>query len=297
MTKMAAIFIIATIILVYIVLSAYGARRCMEIPREPLEVTAGSTGLEYENVSFTSRTDNIVLKGWYFPVGGESAIILINGGFNHRIDENSDTLGLTRALVEKGYSILLFDLRGRGESEGKGLALSNIDEDIGGAVDFLGNRGYTPGRICLMGFCAGAVQACIYSSRNSIGVVVLDGCFLDVPTMVVREAATTGVPQFLTRAFVPGLLVMTRLIYGYKLVNPIDIIADVECPVLFVHEENDEFTTLEETNKLFGTSTNPANEVWEAMNTEHSRAFRNYPGEYIDKIDGFLRKNIGRPAD
>ena len=80
---MTIIIVIAVILVVYTGLSMYGAKRSMEIPRELLEVTADSTGLEYENISFTSREDNVLLKGWYFP-GGENVIIIVNGGFNPR---------------------------------------------------------------------------------------------------------------------------------------------------------------------------------------------------------------------
>jgi alpha/beta superfamily hydrolase len=290
---MIASIVIAVILVVYIGLSAYGAKRCMEIPRELLEVTADSTGLVYENIEFVARNDNVLLKGWYFPGESDTAIIMVNGGFNPRVDDNSDTLGLTEALVGKGYNMLLFDLRGRGESEGKGQALTNIDEDIGGAVDYLTNRGFSLDRICLMGFCSGAAQACLYACRNNMGILVLDGCFIDVPTMVVREVATVGIPQFLTRMFVPGLLVMTRLIYGYKVVNPLDVIDDVKCPVLFIHEEYDEFTTWQETERLYLASSNPADEIWQVKDSEHSQSFRNYPREYAEKIDGFIRKHSG----
>jgi alpha/beta superfamily hydrolase len=286
------IIVIAVILVVYIGLSMYGAKRSMEIPRELLEVTADSTGLEYENVSFTSRRDDVLLKGWYFP-GGETAIIIVNGGFNPRVDDNSDTLGLTTELVKKGYSILLFDFRGRGESEGEGRSLSNIDEDIGGVYDYLLGRGHTLNDTCLMGFCSGAVQACIYASRNEMGLLILDGCFISVPTMVVREAATTIAPEFLARIFIPGLFLMTKMIYGYELVNPIDVVGAIKCPTLFIHEEYDEFTTLEETKSLYSASSNPANEIWEVSESDHSHAFRNYPEEYVGKIHGFIMKNAG----
>jgi alpha/beta superfamily hydrolase len=289
---MTIIIVIAVILVVYTGLSMYGAKRCMEIPRESLEVTADSTGLEYENISFTSREDNVLLKGWYFP-GGETAIIVVNGGFNPRVDDNSDTLGLTRELVKKGYSVLLFDFRGRGESEGAARSLSNIDEDIGGAYDYLIGRGHTLNQTCLMGFCSGAVQACIYASRNDTGVLILDGCFISVPTMVVREAATTTAPEFLARLFIPGLFLITKLVYGYELVNPIDAVGAIKCPTLFIHEEYDKFTTLEETEKLYNVSSNQVNEIWEVSESDHSHAFRNYPEEYVGKIHGFIMKHAG----
>ena len=290
---MIAVIVIVIILVVYTGLSTYGAKRAMEIPREYLEVTAETTGLEYEDVAFTSRTDSVLMKGWYFPGGGEKAIIIVNGGFRPRVDENSDTLGLTTAMVSKGYNVLLFDMRGRGESEGKGLELSNIDKDIGGAVDYLRVRGYGIEKICLLGFCSGATQVCLYASRNDIGTAILDGCFLSVPTMAVREVATTGAPEFAARIFIPGLIVMAKLMYGYDLINPIDAIGNIKCPVLLIHEENDRFTSLEETERLYNAVTSPVKEMWEVKESLHSQAFRNFPEGYLEKVDGFLKKQAG----
>ncbi len=288
---------IGILLVVYLGLSAYGAREGMEIPRLPLTYKPASLGLPYEDASFKSRGDGVLLKGWYLPGEKNSVILIVHGGFQNRIDDNVDTLGLTRALVKTGYSVLLFDLRGRGESEGKGLALSNIGPDIGGAVDYLKSRGYSAGDICILGFCSGAASACIFASQNSLGALILDGCFIDVPTEVARQAKAIGIPQFLESFFMPGGLFFARVLYDYHVVNPIDVIHNVACPILFIHEENDEFITWEETLELFRASGNPANEVWEVSDTQHSQSFRTHPTEYIEKVDEFInRASISLPT-
>ena len=288
---MVTIIVVAILFVAYFVISGLGARETMEIPRKLLVVTPDATGMKYEDVAFTSRDGDVTLKGWYFTGGDDSVIVMVNGGFRNRVDDNSDTLGLTGALVEKGHNVLLFDLRGRGESEGVARALSNIDEDIGGAFDYLIDRGHTLDHICLMGFCSGAVQACIYASRNDTEMLILDGCFISVPTMVVRQAATTMAPEFLAWVFIPGCFLITKLVYGYELVNPIDVVGDVQCPILFIHEELDEFTSLEETERLYNAATNPANEIWEVKDSDHSQAFLNYPEEYAGRISNFVKKH------
>ncbi len=282
--------VIAAVLVVYFGLSAYGAGQTMLIPRLPLEGNPGSAGLIYEDIEFQSRGDNTILRGWYMPGSRDDVILIVNGGFQNRLDDNVGTLGLTGALVQKGYSVLLFDQRGRGESDGKGLALSNIDQDIGGAIDFLKEKGHPLEKICLMGFCSGAVSSCIFASRNSVGSLILDGCFISIPMMVVRQGASVGPPEFLVWIFIPGVFLMTKTLYGYDMVNPIDVVGDIECPVLFIHEEKDEFITKKETERLFKASTNPSNEIWEVVSVNHSRAFQEYPEEFIGRIDSFINK-------
>jgi pimeloyl-ACP methyl ester carboxylesterase len=287
--KWLAISIVIVVIL-YSGLSGFGAKMAMEIPRLPLISPPPPAVLKYENISFTSRDDAVTLKGWFFPGDNRAAVIIVNGGFENRVDDNSDTLGIAAALVKKGYGVLLFDLRGRGESEGKGRSLSNIDRDLGGAVDYLGGREYAPENVFILGFCSGAASACIFAAQNDIGAVILDGCFIDVPTMVTREAATYHIPSWLVRLFTPGLSFMSRLLYSYREVDPIDVVGNIKCPVFFIHEEYDDFITWDETQQLYRASHNPANRIWQVAGALHSQSFRTSPEEYIAKVDDFLKK-------
>jgi hypothetical protein len=112
--------IFASVLAIYVGASIFGASACMRIPRLPLqESSPASVGLEFQNVSFTSRTDGVELKGWFLPASSDSVILIVNGGFQNRVDPIVGTLNLSRDLVNRGYNILLFDLRGRGESLGE----------------------------------------------------------------------------------------------------------------------------------------------------------------------------------
>lgn len=282
--------VLAVILVLYVGLSVFGARLAMEIPRLPLDTegSPASIGLAYEDVSFTSRGDGVLLRGWHLPAGGESVIIIVHGGFQNRLDENVNTLWLAHDLVEEGYDILLFDLRGRGESEGKGLSLSNIERDMGGAVDYLKGEGYPLERVYIIGFCSGAASACIFASQNDIGAMVLDGCFADIHDMVIRQASLRGIPRFLVEFCAPGVLLMADIIYGYELVNVQDVVAEVTCPIFFIHEENDELITRQEMERLFQLSVNLANDFWEVPGADHSRSYDACPAGYIERVHGFF---------
>jgi uncharacterized protein len=283
---------LAVILVLYLGLSIYGARKAMEIPRLALgKDTPASVGLMYEDVVFTSLDDRVSLKGWYLPGRFDSVIIIVHGGFQNRLDENVNTLELARDLVQNGWSVLLFDLRGRGESEGKALSLSNIEKDIGGSVDYLKTRGYSDKHVFVIGFCSGAASACIFASRNNLGGLVLDGCFATVTGMVVNQAKKLGIPEFLVKGFAPGILCMARLSYGYRTINPIDDVGKIACPIFFIHEEKDDVITWEETQLLYRNSTNPANQIWEVEAAEHSQSYKSQPAEYIKRVSNFFLNN------
>jgi pimeloyl-ACP methyl ester carboxylesterase len=289
--------VLGVVLVLYLGISWYGAKTAMEIPRLPVVYDPAALGTSYENVAFPSRGDNLTLTGWFLPGVNKDVILVVNGGFQNRIDDNSDTGGLARALAAEGHNILLYDLRGRGESEGKGRSLLHIDEDIGGAVDYLVGRGFATDAICILGFCSGAASAAMYAGGNGVGSLILVGCFIDMHTMVIRQAQSINAPTFLAYLFWPGGIVFTRLFYGYHVVNPIDVMPGIACPVLFVHEELDDFSSSAETQRLYHAAPNPANEVWEVPGAVHSQVFRVRPAEFVAKIGEFIDRTIGLSAD
>jgi pimeloyl-ACP methyl ester carboxylesterase len=285
--------ILAVILVLYISLSIFGAVAAMVIPRLPVNGSPSSVGLAYENVAFHSRGDGVLLKGWFITGKSNMVLIVVHGGFANRLDYVVDTLNLTHDLVGRGYNVLLFDLRGRGESSGKGRSLSNIDRDIGGAVDYVVSRGFPPGKTGIIGFCSGAASATIFASRNNVGALVLDGCFTSVQKMVDRQAAQRKIPLFFLDFFWPGVLQSGKYLYKFRLINPIEVISDVRCPVLFIHEEYDDLVTLEDTYLLLEKAGNSDNELWQIKGAKHSEGYTIDPTAFLNKIDTFLSSRLG----
>ena len=282
----------AVIIAIYAGTSVLGAATAMDIPRLPLNGSPASVGLSFQDVAFDSRVDKVHLEGWFIPSSGDAVLVMINGGFQNRIDPVVDTLNLAHDLAQKGYNILLFDLRGRGESRGKGHSLSNENKDIGGAIDYLEARGYPADKIGLIGYCSGAANACIFASQNNIGGLVLDGCFSSVEDMVYNQASTHGIPRLPVDIFLPAVRIAASLFYGYKEINPINVVSNVRCPIFFIHEENDDLVSTGDDVALTKASDSQTNMLWQVDNTLHVRAYRNYPEEYVTKVSEFFNSAL-----
>jgi uncharacterized protein len=285
-----ALKIIATFVALYIVLTILGAVLVMRIPRLPVNGSPAAVGLTYSDVSFPSRNNRITLKGWYLTGEGDKVILVVHGGFQNRIDDVVDTLGLAHDLVNRGYNVLLFDLCGRGESTGKGLSMITNEQDIGGAVDYLHSLGYPTANINIIGFCSGAASSAIFIGGESVGAVVLDGCFSTVRNMVTAQAITKGVPKSLLDFFYPGLSVAVKLFYGYTPIDPIDTVPHATCPILFIHEQNDNLVSLTEMNQLLKASKNQSDDLWEVSGAEHSEGYKSNPSPYINEVDNFFQK-------
>jgi len=288
--------VFVSILTIYIGFSILGAAASMQIPRLLVEGSPALAGLSYQDVSFFSRIDRVNLKGWFIPGEGNSALIIVHGGFQPRVDPTIDTLSLTHDLVAKGYNILLFDLRGRGESAGKGLSLSNMDKDIGGAVDFLTDIGYPAHKIGIVGYCSGAAGVCIFASQEVVGAVVLDGCFTSVWDMVSNQASTRGIPHLAVDIFLPGVQLAAIVFYGYQPVNPIDVIDHVRCPILFIHEEDDDLVSTLDNLELENKSGHVTSIIWQVEHTAHSQAYQTHPVEYVTRLDSFFQSAFIMPG-
>ncbi|MGD1039792.1 MAG: alpha/beta hydrolase [Dehalococcoidales bacterium] len=280
--------VVLGLIVLYVALCAIGAVLAMRIPRLPLKGSPASAGLSYTDVSFPSRNSNFTLEGWFIHGAGNKTIIIVHGGFQNRLDDNVDTLDLTKSLVADGYNVLLFDLRGRGESQGTGLNILTNEDDIGGAVDYLNSRGITEDDAGIIGFCSGAASTAIFTSQENVGAVVLDGCFASVETMVNRQASERHIPTFLVDSFIPGLEITVKLFFGAVPQDPINVVPEINCPVFFIHEQDDNLTTTQETDELFAAAKNPADEFWEIPGALHSEGYKADPVDYVNKVNAFF---------
>lgn len=277
------IAIIITLLIAYFGATAYIAQRAMVIPRLPLEGTPADVGLEYEDVSFLSEGDNTELKGWFIPAGNSSGIVIVNGGYQNRLDATIPTLQLTKDLIDNGYSVLLFDLRGRGESEGRGLTLTNNDWDIRGAVNYLKSRELN--RIYILGFSSGAASSVL--SGAEVDGMVLDSCFASVREMFIRGMIKEGYPKLIAEISSPGVFLIARVVYGYQAQNPEDRIGDVACPILLIHGEEDTGIPVGDAHKLHDASSNPLNGLWVVPGSDHCQAYNTEPISYMERVTSF----------
>jgi fermentation-respiration switch protein FrsA (DUF1100 family) len=282
---------IAAILAVYLAISAYIAHSLMKVPRLPLGDNPASVGLSYEDVAFPSRVDKLTLRGWYIAGEREFTIIIVTGMRQNRVDYSIGILEITRDLAAKGYSVLLLDQRGRGESEGKGVLLTNFERDIGGAVDYIKGRGCPAQKIGFIGFSAGAASAIVFASQDNVAALVSDSCFANVAdTFIGKGASESGLPRPIIKIFGLGTLFMSRIMYGYRKVNPIDRIADVACPILFIQGEKDDLVPVEDAYKLFAASGKPSDEIWIVPDAEHTETYCIDPIGYIERVASFLAK-------
>ena len=281
--------LIIVVVVAFLGISVFLGHSMTTVERVPIEGNPALLGLSYEEVSFPSIDDDLTLHGWYLPVqDSESVIIMIHGADGNRADSSIGMLEIASGLVEHGYNVLMFDLRGHGESEGNRMSAGFYEKrDLLGAVDYVKGRGFE--RIGVLGFSVGAATALTGTAENDdVDAVVADSSFADLKEMMDPEfSKRTKFPKF----FLGPLLFMVKIMYGvdFNAIKPVESVPRIEPrPILFIHGELDETVPLEHAYRLRAASQNPESQLWVVPEAGHVRAYITHPEEYISRITAFF---------
>lgn len=280
----------------YFAISFRVAQTVTQVERLPLDPPASSIAATHEDVTFNSR-DGIVLKGWWFAVdGADRAVVLVHGRGRNRVNSDFMEAAIARLMLVHGYSVLLFDLRGHGESGGTRYTLG-IEEprDILAAIDLAASKAdIERSRVAIIGESLGGGSLLMAVKADpSIGPVVTDSAFADANT-VVGESATkyTNLPSW----FTPGIVLMSRLFLGLDIsqVTPSKVVAaHPERAFLFIQCTDDTTVPLHHGLDLKAASRNPRTELWVVPGCEHVKAFATHPDEWAQHVLDFLGRELG----
>lgn len=288
--KLILAFIIV-VVMAWVGISGFLGYSMTKVERVPLDRTPAALGLKYQDVAFPAMDKNLTLRGWYLPAeNSERVIIMVHGGEGHRADPHVRMLDIASDLVKGGYNVLMFDLRGHGQSDGNRMSAGYYEKrDLIGAVDYIKGRNFE--HIGVLGFSMGAATALMAAAENGdIDAVVADSSFADLKDMMEPEfSKRTNFPKF----FLPSLLLMVKIIYGvdFNAIKPVDMVSRIAPrPVLFIHGEEDELVSVQHAFRLQKASQNPQNQLWIVPGAGHAGSYAAHPKEYRDKIIAFFER-------
>jgi pimeloyl-ACP methyl ester carboxylesterase len=126
------------------------------VPATQVTSTPAALGLEYESATVTT-TDGVELAAWYVPGTNGAGVVVMHGAGSTR----SDVLDQAAVLARGGYTLVLIDARGHGDSGGTAMDFGWYgDLDIAAATKSLASRAEVdPGRIGVVGLSMGGEQA------------------------------------------------------------------------------------------------------------------------------------------
>jgi len=280
-----------------------------KLDRLPLDPPATAVAPTHEDVSFTA-TDGIPLKGWWFTstvptvdAGLNSfarpnrALVIVHGRGRNRINSNFRPDKIAPIFLARGWNVLLFDLRGHGESGGERYSLGQYEpRDIVAAVYLAANKSGIPkSRVAVIGESLGGGSSIMTVAADpGIGPVVTDSAYSDGYTVVSEVGPKySGLPGI----FTPGIAITSRLFFGLDVwsVRPVDVVrAHPERAWLFIQCTGDTTVWPHHGTDLKNASANPGTELWMVDGCEHVRAFTEHPVEWQQHVLAFLDREIAK---
>ncbi len=246
-----------------------------------------------EDVHFLT-SDGVEIAGWFLSSKlNQKAIILVHGMNSSRTVEMGGRFPeFAAGLNREGFTILMIDLRGHGQS-GNARFTFGITErrDVIAAVNWLKNRAYQPKAIGVLGVSMGASTAIGATAEDSdIGALVTDSAYAEVyPVMQRNWSNVSGLPNI----FLPSTMMFGSWFTGYDLTkskpaNEIRRIAPR--PVLIIHSRSDPFIPVNQAYAL--KSETPLSIYWETSATKHAESYNADSQTYISKVSNFFNKNL-----
>jgi alpha-beta hydrolase superfamily lysophospholipase len=231
------------------------------------------------------------IAGWWLDHGANSPVVLLLHSI--RADRSS-MLSRARLLSGHGFSALLIDLQGHGETPGAAITLGLRESaDVRAALGWLQHA--APGRrIGVIGCSLGGAAVLLGPQPSGFDAVVLEAVYPRV-SGAVENRIRIRVGR-LAPVLAPLLLVQLppRLHIRPRDLAPIRAIARLGSPVLVVAGSHDQHTTLAESEELFRAAVEPK-WLWVVSGARHQDLLSFDPAGYESEVVGFLVQHL-RPV-
>jgi len=243
----------------------------------------GNDAVEYQPVTLFNEKDDVSLSGWYIPSKNRAAIILLHGFGGNRLQMKSRA----DVLARHGYGVLLYDLRGHGESGGEVRAFGWQDvEDVNTALEFLSAREEVdPNRIGILGFSIGGQIAIRATAEyEQIGAIIADDPgFVTVDDAPKPTNTKQRVMYLVSWLDGRGVSLWTGIPIPPGVT---DVIKDISPrPIMFIDTGRSDARVLV---RHFYQIADEPKELWEIPETYHGGQFKARPLEYEEKMITFF---------
>ena len=266
-------------------------------------------GLDYENVSFKAN-DGVTLSGWLIKGGTDKIIIQSHfgvqsskagytpkgKGFMKMWEEDIAYLNHAKHLVDKGYSILMYDFRNHGESAAGTCPWvtwgPEEHKDVIAAVDFVTNHPTFAGcSIGLLSLCMGAAATTYaYGKENGLKK------YGNIKAMIAIQPLLY--PDFVTALGLPGFLgnrvsKLNANRTGIDLVSTsfMPDVKNIPIPTLVVQNRNDPYLNPDAINKYHEELQVEKKLMWLDLEKKRAAGYNyltRHPAEILAFFDQYL---------
>ena len=246
--------------------------RMIYFPYRELAATPAAVGLPFEE-QWLKTADGMRIHAWFLPHPAERGVILFSHGNGGNLSHRLDSLRIFHAL---GWSVLIYDYRGYGLSDGAPDEAGTYRDAEAAWRHLVDGRGYRPERIVSFGRSLGGAVAAELASRHPPAALILESTFTSVPDM-----AAELYPLFPVR-------LLARYRYDARA-----RLAEIHTPLLVIHSRDDEIVPFRHGERLFAAAGDPKRFV--AIEGGHNDGFLVSGERYLAPLAAFLGEVGGAP--
>lgn len=250
---------------------------------------------DYEVLSNTS-SDGVRLNAYFVDNDKTDCLIVVLHGYG---SQAKNLLRFINHFQADGYSVLIPDLRGHGDSGGIcGFGYRDA-QDILEWMHYIEKRKAIRYRKVVFGTSMGATTAinvALCAGNTEINAVIADSAAPDFFKIIEKVYRwDMKYPWFLVRPF----LVMYMSLFGKVSLNKLSLyerIHSLDVPVLFIHGKKDGLIDCNSVNELYA-HVRCKKEIVLSETADHIGMVNIEPDKYWKKVDGFIVDNNYRKED
>lgn len=251
-------------------------------------VTKPKTKIPINTIRFMG-VGNIQLNGWLAKNSQSTVgVLLMHGNQSNRLSMWSRA----EFLYKAGYSVMLFDLRAHGESEGDYKTFGYLEaEDAEKAVRFFKQMANLK-RVGIIGTSLGGAAAVLNDHLLPVEAMILESVY---PT--IEKAVTNRINgRFGEWVTIFSPLLTNQLPLRFDIdtdaLRPVKHMENITLPTLVIGGDQDQRTTLDDTNKLYQNINSREKSLWIIPGVAHENFHTVVTQEYEQRVLAFFNQYL-----
>lgn len=247
-------------------------------------------GLKFQDWNFQAN-DGTNLSGWWIPGEPTSrkTIVVVHGVGSNR----GDTLVVASFLQRAGFNVLLFDMRGHGDSAGHTTSFGVHEAlDVSAAVNLAAKNSDSVGLYAFSMGGSAALHAVGKTGLPQARAVILDSTFAEFAPLAQSQMAflpeVLASPLFKTLSFYSWLEIGSTLenIAPHRYIHRI-----APRPLLLMHGTRDSLIAPEHARHNFAAAREPKQLHW-MQGADHCGGLWTEGAAYEKRVVAFFKKNL-----
>lgn len=212
------------------------------------------------------------LDAWYFKAPGSSMVVIVNHGNAGNL---LNRLFIAKSLLQSGVSVIIYDYRGYGRSEGA-LSLAGLKDDALAVYDYTKDKlGYQPQQIVLYGESIGGGISSRVAEQRKVAGIIMHSPFTSLPN-VARDGSLL-------------LRLYPESVFPQPSYENLSYVRGAHPPLLILYGDKDHLVPPAQSRRLFTEASQPKTVVL-VPGAGHNDMIDVNEKLYNESVDAFLRK-------